>query len=194
MKKNNQDFSIIINGVGGQGLITLLKIISEAAFIDGYDVRTSELHGLSQRGGSVEVHIKFGKKVYSPLVTQGKADLILSLETQEAVNGLYYASKNSIFLVNKHQTPTFSKDLSEKEILEILKKVSKNVFLIPAAEICQKELGTDVVAGVYLLGYAVNKNFLPLKQSTILKAIENLMPQKYFGINKGAVEMSKSYG
>jgi indolepyruvate ferredoxin oxidoreductase beta subunit len=79
MKTGKQEFNMIINGVGGQGLITLLKIISEAALVEGKDIRTSELHGLSQRGGSVEVYIRFGKKIWSPLVEKGKADLILSL-------------------------------------------------------------------------------------------------------------------
>jgi len=63
---------MVIVGTGGQGLITLLQIISEAAMSEGYNIRTSELHGLSQRGGSVEVHIRFGKKIFSPMVAQGK--------------------------------------------------------------------------------------------------------------------------
>jgi len=70
MAKNLEQFNIVIAGTGGQGLITLLQVISEAAMAEGYDIRTSELHGLSQRGGSVEVHIRFGKKIYSPLVVQ----------------------------------------------------------------------------------------------------------------------------
>ena len=78
------NFNIIVNGVGGQGVITLLSLIAEAAFVEGYDIKSSELHGLSQRGGSVETHIRFGKKVNSPLIPNGKADLILSLETLEA--------------------------------------------------------------------------------------------------------------
>ena len=78
-KKTNQisngvdQFNIVIVGTGGQGLITLLQIVAEAALRVGLDIRTSELHGLSQRGGSVEVHIRFGKKIYSPLIAQGKA-------------------------------------------------------------------------------------------------------------------------
>lgn len=88
---------MLIVGTGGQGLITLLQIISEAAKNEGYDVKTSELHGLSQRGGSVEVHIKFGKKVYSPLVRQGGANLVLGLEMQEILNGVYFANPKTNF-------------------------------------------------------------------------------------------------
>ena len=60
----NKNFNIIVNGVGGQGVITLLSLIAEAAFVEGYDIKSSELHGLSQRGGSVETHIRFGKKIF----------------------------------------------------------------------------------------------------------------------------------
>ncbi len=99
MPKNLEKFNIVIVGTGGQGLITLLPIIAEAALFEGYEVRTSELHGLSQRGGSVEVHIRFGQKIYSPLVSQGKADLILGLEMQEALRGVYFANQKTKFLL-----------------------------------------------------------------------------------------------
>ena len=188
-----KEFNIIINGVGGQGLITLLKIIAEAALKEGFKVSTSELHGLSQRGGSVEVHIRFDKKVFSPLIPQGKANLIISLESQEALNGAYYASRNTTFLINKYQTPTFLKDFSEKEILENLKKVSRSVFLIPASEICQKEFGTDVVAGIYLLGYAISNTFLPLKPGSIMSAIKKVIPEKYLELNLKAFNLVKKY-
>ena len=67
-----KNFNIVITGVGGQGLITLLDVISKAAFNKGLDIKTSELHGLSQRGGSVSVYIRFGKKVYSPMIPKHK--------------------------------------------------------------------------------------------------------------------------
>src|SRR4030043_2333488 len=105
MSKKAEQFNMVIVGTGGQGLITLLQIISEAVVFEGYDIRTSELHGLSQRGGSVEVHIRFGKKIYSPLIAQGRADLIFGLEMQEALRGIYFASKKTNFLVNKQITP-----------------------------------------------------------------------------------------
>lgn len=171
-------------------MITILKIISQAAADEGLDVRTSELHGLSQRGGSVEVFIRFGKKIYSPLVTQSKADLVISLEEQEALNGLYFSNPKTVFLVNKYRTPTFTKDVLEQDILEIVKKNSKNIFLIPASEICQKILSTDVVSGIYLLGYAVDKKYLPLKQSSIVSAIKKIIPKKYLELNLKALNLS----
>jgi len=192
MKTGKQEFNMIINGIGGQGLITLLKIISEAALIEGKDIRTSELHGLSQRGGSVEVYIRFGKKIWSPLVEKGKADLILSLEMQEAINGLYFSSKDTVFLINKYQTPTFLKDFSEKEVLDNVKKISQKVYLISAEEVCRKEFGTDVVAGIYLLGYAVFKGFLLLKHDSLISAIKKIVPEKYLELNEKALNLAKN--
>jgi indolepyruvate ferredoxin oxidoreductase beta subunit len=184
MPNRLDQFNIVIKGVGGQGLITILQIIAEAALSEGYDVKTSELHGLSQRGGSVEVHIRFGKKIYSPLIAQGRADLIFGLEMQEALKGIYFASKKTNFLVNKQITPIpMGKPSSEKELLDIFKKYTKNVTLIPVSDICREKLGTDVVSGVYLLSLAVLKGLVPLKPNSIFKAIKKIIPEKYLELN-----------
>src|ERR1035437_3900834 len=116
----NKNFNIILTGVGGQGIITLLQVIDEAAFIQGYDVRSSELHGLSQRGGSVEAHIKFGKRVYSPMVSNGEADLIIALEALEALRESSKAGKQTKILVNEYFLPIIN-SLSKEEIIDKLK-------------------------------------------------------------------------
>lgn len=183
MAQKVEQFNMIISGVGGQGLITLLQLVAETAILEGYDVKTSELHGLSQRGGSVEVHIKFGKKVWSPIVAQGRADLILALESQEALRGAFYAGKQTKFLINQYQTPTLSDTATETQVLNNLKKITSKIAVIPAAEICEKEIGTQVTAGVYLISYATHKNLIPLKPSSIQKTIKKLMPEKYLDIN-----------
>ena len=186
-------FNILIVGTGGQGQITLLQILSAAALSEGYDIKTSELHGLSQRGGSVEVHIRFGKKIFSPLIPQGQADLIIGLEMQECLKACYHANPKTNFLINKHIVPIpLEKTLSEKEILNNLKKVSKNIFLIPAAEICQKELGTNVVAGVYLISLAVFKNLIPIKPTSLFNAIKKIIPEKYLELNLKAFKLAQS--
>jgi len=189
MKNNN--FNIIVVGVGGQGVVTLAQIIAGAAFVEKKDVRTSELHGLSQRGGSVETHIIFGEKVYSPLVDQGRADLILGLEAAEALRKIYYANSQTIFLVNKYLI-AYQGSLAEDKIIKDLGLLAKGKkYFIEASDICKKELGLEVLSGVYLLGFAAFKNLIPLKPESFLKAIENLMPQKYQESNKKAFELAK---
>jgi len=194
MIDKKQEFNIIIVGVGGQGLITLLKIISEAALFKGFDVKTSELHGLSQRGGSVEVHVRFGKKIFSPLVRQGGANLIIALDFQEALKSSYYASKEkTAFLINDFSSPVLTgKPLKKQSVLKNLESFSKEKILISASEICKKEIGKEVLAGVFLLSFASFRNLIPLKPSSILKAIEKIVPKKYFDINKKAFDLAQS--
>ena len=194
MIDKKQEFNIIIVGVGGQGLITLLKIISEAALFKGFDVRTSELHGLSQRGGSVEVHVRFGKKIFSPLVRQGGADLIIALDFQEALKSSYYASREkTAFLINDFSSPVLTgKSLKKQSVLKNLESFSKEKILISASEICKKEVGKEVLAGVFLLSFASFRNLIPLKPSLILRAIEKIIPKKYFDINKKAFDLAQS--
>lgn len=197
----NKTFNIVIVGVGGQGLITLLKIISEAALIQGLDVKTSELHGLSQRGGSVEVHARLGKtlrqaqgRVFSPLVRQGGADLIIALEYQEALRACYYASKDkTIFLINDFSHPVLKgKSLKKEDVLKNLENFSKKKILIPASEICKKEIGKEVLAGIFLLSRAALEKLIPLKPSSILKAFEKVIPKKYLEINKKTFKLAES--
>ena len=190
--KINKDFNIVIVGVGGQGLITLLQIIAEAALSEGYDIKSSELHGLSQRGGSVEVHVRFGKKIYSPLIPQGKADLIFGFEAQEALRGAYFANKNTSFLVNKFIIPIpLEKSLSEEQIAKTLNSIGKRVVLLPAADICREKLGTDVVSGIYLLSLAAFKNLIPINPNSILKAIKKIIPEKYLELNVKTFDLAK---
>lgn len=191
MKK---DFNIVIVGAGGQGLITLLQIITEAALASGFDVKTSELHGLSQRGGSVEVHIRFGEKIYSPLVSQGKADLIIALEAQESLKASYFASPKSTFLINKHFIPIpLQKSLSEQQILAMLKKITKKIKVVEASEVCQKEFKTAVTAGIYLLSLAGFKKLIPLESNSILKAIKKVIPKQYLDLNQKTFELAKKH-
>lgn len=196
-QKKFKDFNIIVTGVGGQGLITLLKIISETALAEDYNLAASELHGLSQRGGSVEVHFRFGKEICSPLVRQGGANLIISLEVQEALRACRYGSKEAktIFILNNFLSPILGskKRPSTKNILKDLQKFSQNAILIPANQILQKEIGTSVTAGIFLLLYASFKDLIPLKPNSILKAMKKVIPEKYLEINLKTLELAKKY-
>ncbi len=183
---------MLITGTGGQGLITLLQVISEAAIFEGYDVKTSELHGLSQRGGSVEVHIRFGKEINSPMVAQGGANLILALEEQESLNGLYFANPKTNFLINQLVIPIpLKQSLPEEKILEKIKKTTRNIYLVEADKICKEKLGNSVVSGIYLISYAVFNNLLPLSPESIEKAVKKVIPEKFLDLNLKTLALAK---
>lgn len=191
-----KEFNIVLTGVGGQGVLTLGMIVAEAALKQGYDVRTTELHGLAQRGGSIPVHIRFGKKMYTALILEGEADIIISLEPLEALRSCYYGSKQhkTIFLVdNDPVVPLSISALGEayptvKEIERDLKEFSEKLILLNASEIVKKQTGSDIAANIYLLGYAISNKLIPLKEKFILQAMEEVAP-KYFEANKKIFEM-----
>jgi len=192
MKKiimKNKDFNLIVAGVGGQGLVTLLNLATEAAFLEGFDVKTSELHGLSQRGGSVSVFIRFGEEIFSPIVSKGKANLIIALEEQEALLALEFSFRETIFIINKFQTPTLAENLSSKQIGNVLERYKRKYCFLPASDICQKELSNNVIAGIFLLGYCLGKGLLPLEKKFFEKAIELVLPQKHQALNLKAFEL-----
>ena len=196
MVKKLDQYNIVICGVGGQGLITLTKILAKAALLEDYEARTSELHGLSQRGGSVETHIRFGQKIYSPLVREGGVNLVIAIETQEALRACHYASKKagSIFLINEFSAPIVGQKLiSLKTVSANIKKFSKEIIIVPATEVSKKELGNPVLAGIYLLSLATFKGLIPLKPVTVLKAIKEIVPAKHFDLNKKTFELAKKY-
>lgn len=187
---NKKDFNIILCGVGGQGIITLLMVLAEAAFVDGYDVRTSELHGLSQRDGSVSAHVRFGKHIDSPLVARAKADLILGLEMSEALRSVFMASKETKFLIN-HKFISYFGGPSEKSVEAKLKKLGKNVYLVEAAKVCREQIDKEVLAGIYLLSWASFQGLIPIKPQSILKALENTVSPRHLPLNKKAFSLAR---
>ena len=185
----DKNFNIIVNGVGGQGVITLLSLIDEAAFVEGYDVKSSELHGLSQRGGSVETHIRFGKKINSPLISNGQADLIISLEMLEALRETAKSGRQTKFLINEFVSP-FPGSLPKEEIKKQLGVLKNEIYIVAASDICQEKLQKEVVSTIYLLGYAVYKKLIPLSENSVLTAIKNVIPEKYLDLNIKAFNLA----
>ena len=181
--KKAKEFNIVICGVGGQGIITLLRIIAQAAFLDGYDVRTSELHGLSQRGGSIKAHIRFGEKIFSPLILPGMADLMLALDITESLRVSAFANKDTVFLINEKFTPFFGGPRQE-DVHKKLKKLTGKIHLINASAVCQKEFKKEVLSGVYLVSRAVFEELIPLSPKSLSKAIETVVAEKYISLNK----------
>lgn len=189
-----KEFNIIVTGIGGQGALTLGTIIAEAAVKQGYDVRTTELHGLAQRGGSIPVHIRIGENLHSALVMEGEADLVISLEPLEGLRAALYGSKKrkTKFVIDSEPIIPLSISMlgdkypSIKEIESSLKDFSEKVFFVDASRSAEKETGSTIAANVYLLGYAVGKGLVPLKTEYILHAMQE---KKFFDTNKKIFEM-----
>lgn len=174
-------YNIILAGVGGQGVLTLAGIIARAAFLEGYDVKASELHGLSMRFGSIDVNLRIGKNIYSPLVPLRSADLIISQEPLEAARKIKYANKNTVFILDtKPQIPIISyiektKYPSISEIKTMLSKSSKKIITVDASEVSIKEAGSSVMANIFLLGRLAAEKVLPIKKESYIKIMKEIL-------------------
>lgn len=144
--------NILIAGVGGQGIITAGKIIAEACNLSNVKVMIAETHGLAQRGGGVNIHVRIGD-VNSPLIPFGGADYLVGLEANEVLRNLNYANKRTVIVVNKYVVkPVLPKvkSISLQEVLERLKGL--NVHVIDALKI-GSEVGNEKAANAAILGY-----------------------------------------
>ncbi len=187
--------NILITGVGGQGVITLKKVLSYASIKEARFFRASEVHGLSQRGGSVSVHFRFGKKVNSPLIGRAKADLIIGLDLLEAARAVNFASANSIYLANDYFIPFFQLSTFVKEdFLKITKPITKNIFIVEATKICQERLKSSVFESIFLLGFAFSKKLIPFRKDSLMFGIGKSVPNKFIKQNKEAFNLPRTFG
>jgi len=146
--------NVLAVGVGGQGIITLTHLLSEAAFRAGYDAKQSEIHGLSQRGGSVSGQVRWGRKVYTPIIMEGEADFLLALEELEALRNAHRLKPGGLMLVNDFRmlpatVVSGAADFPD-EIDEKLAEYGR-LQRIPATRIAQ-ELGNIRMSNIVLLG------------------------------------------
>jgi indolepyruvate ferredoxin oxidoreductase beta subunit len=135
----------------------------------------------------VETHIRFGKKVASPLISNGKADLVISLEMLEALRETEKAGKQTKFLINEFILP-LQDSLSKEEIKKQLSEIKNEKYIVAASDTCKEQLHNEVVSSTYLLGYAVAQDLIPIKKESVLKAIEKF-PAKYIELNKNAFNL-----
>ena len=185
------EFNLIITGVGGQGGLTLSRIIGNAAMKEGYNVRIGETLGMSQRYGSVLSYLRFGEEVYSPLIEEGDADLMLTLEPAEALRNARFLSGKSYAIINAYPIHTattlvgMEKYPSLEEIRNALSKictVEMENFQEEADKINSRTLG------VLMLGFAYGKGLIPLKKESILNGIQETLKPKLWEINIKALE------
>lgn len=155
--------NILLVGVGGQGTILASKVLSEGLAKAGYDVKMSEIHGMSQRGGNVSTQIRFGKKVYSPIVGKGEADVIVAFEKMEALRWIEYLKKDGKMVINDFEIPSAPiqqgmAKYPEGIIDELFKKAKVSVFR--AGDIAA-HLGNSKTMNIVLLGALVKAMDVP---------------------------------
>jgi indolepyruvate ferredoxin oxidoreductase beta subunit len=179
----------LLAGVGGQGTILASRVLASAGLELGYDVKTAEVHGMAQRGGSVESHVRWGEKVYSPLVEHGMADYLIGFEMLEAARWLTYLNKDSVTLINRFRIPPPLVNLgkgrypSEKEIETLLQSGGAKVKWLNATDIADKA-GNQAMAGVVLLGAL--SNLVGGDQEIWLRVIKELVPARFVDMNQKA--------
>ncbi|WP_337465917.1 indolepyruvate oxidoreductase subunit beta [Megasphaera sp.] len=146
--------SVLLVGVGGQGTILASKILTMGLIENGYDVKMSEVHGMSQRGGSVSTQVRFGNKVYSPIIGEGTADLLVSFEEMETARYAKYLKKDGKIVVNTYRIPSMPILSGARTYPEhIIESLAKEVPTMPldATEIASN-LGNPKSANIVLLG------------------------------------------
>ena len=167
--------NIILSGVGGQGILTIAAVLDTAALNEGLHVKQSEVHGMSQRGGAVESHVRISdKEIYSDLIPQGKADLILSVEPMELLRYIPFLKNDGWLLTDSH---TFVNIIDYPERHELYKQIKlfPNHIIIKATDVA-KDLGNSKSANMVLLGAA--STLLPLSEESLRIAIKQLFERK----------------
>jgi indolepyruvate ferredoxin oxidoreductase, beta subunit len=186
----NKPVNILFVGVGGQGTILASKILTEALLEKGYDVKMTEVHGMAQRGGSVTTEVRFGEKVYSPLIEKGDADVIVAFEKSEALRHLNYLKEGGTVIVNDYEiyplTVTIGLEKYPQNIDESLKYAVSNTYIIKAAKMAEN-LGNIKSQNVVLLGALVKAlNLTGIEWDSV---IEKLVPPKAIELNKKAFKL-----
>ncbi|MCY0851745.1 indolepyruvate oxidoreductase subunit beta [Thermoplasma acidophilum] len=163
--------NILLAGVGGQGIITMGKMIGNAAVNSGIKVFVAETHGLSQRGGSVQVHIRIGN-VMAPLIEKGKADYIVGLEASEALRNLSYAGKGTVFILNKQTIKPVVPKVNTPDLEIVLQRLHGFRYYLVDGERIARDAGNPKGSNAVLIGFMVGMGFFGEMQK---KAFEMAM-------------------
>ncbi len=187
MKKN-----ILFTGVGGQGVLTVANILAKTALTEGLHSLTSEVHGMAQRGGSVVCHVRIGD-VHSPLIPDGDADAIVSMEPVEALRAIEKIREDGIVLTDI--TPVIPQTVSigrgvYPPLGKIFEEIEKRCRLIQidALSIARKA-GNVVTRNIVMLGAFAGMNIVPISQEKILQMVKKSIPENYIALNEKAFTM-----
>ena len=184
----------MIVGVGGQGSLLASKVLGHLLLSQGYDVKVSEVHGMSQRGGSVVTYVRYGDKVYSPVIDKGEADFIVSFEALEAARWLPFLKKDGQIVTNTQQidpmpvitgAATYPEDLINK-----LKESGAKVDALDCLSLAT-EAGSAKAVNIVLLGRL--SHYFDLPEDAWMKSLEANVPSKFLEMNKKAFELGKNH-
>jgi indolepyruvate ferredoxin oxidoreductase beta subunit len=186
--------NIMIVGVGGQGTLLASKMLGYVLLQRGYDVKVSEVHGMSQRGGSVVTYVRYGDKVYSPVIDKGEADLILSFEQLEAARWLEYLKPSGQIITNTQMMDpmpviTGAAEYPEKLVEKMQAagaKVDAKDFLSIA-----EEAGSSKAVNIALMG-RLSTYFPEIPDAAWMDAMEHIVPAKFLELNKKAFELGRN--
>ena len=179
--------NILLVGVGGQGTITAAKLLTTGLMAEGYDVKMSEIHGMSQRGGSVSSQVRYGDNVQSPVIEMGTADVIVAFEKMEAMRYINYLKPEGIIIVNDTEIwpmpVVIGKQSYPADILDELKKLA-DVRVIDASALAV-EMGNEKVTNVILLGTIIKA--MGLDNIDWKEILENNIKPKFVELNIKAI-------
>jgi len=176
---------VLICGVGGQGVLLASEVVAHAALAAGFDAKKSEVHGMAQRGGSVESHVRFGEQVASPLIEVGGANVLVGCEAMESLRSLHFLKPGGVALFSTHRLvpPSMREDQYPTGIEEKLGAVAGRVIAVPSLELAV-ELGNPRVANVLLLGLL--SRVLDLPDEAWDAALTTCVSAKVLEINRQA--------
>lgn len=184
--------SIMIVGVGGQGSLLASRLIGNVLLQQGYDVKVSEVHGMSQRGGSVVTYVKYGDEVCSPVVTKGEADIIISFEQLEAARWLPYLKKGGHLVTSTQKIDPMpvitGAAVYPDNIIEKIKLQGIDVIAVDALTLAE-QAGNSKASNVVLMGVVSTK--MPFDVSAWEKAVEECVPAKFLELNKKAFALGR---
>lgn len=186
--------SIMIVGVGGQGSLLASRIIGNVLLSQGYDVKVSEVHGMSQRGGSVVTYVKYGDKVQSPVIEKGEADIIVSFELLEAARWVSYLKKNG-HLITSTQTldpmPVITGNAEyPADIAEKIEALGIDIIAADALSLAEKA-GNAKASNVVLMGVIASK--MSFDENVWKDAIRTCVPEKFLELNLKAFDLGKNF-
>ena len=185
--------NIMIVGVGGQGTLLASKLLGQLFLGQGYDVKVSEVHGMSQRGGSVVTYVRYGSRVYSPVIDKGQADFILSFELLEAARWLEYLKPDGRIVVSTQKTdpmPVITGAAQYPEnLVEKLRAVGAQVDPVDALPLAE-QAGSAKAVNIVLLGYM--SRYFDFPEEAWRTALEAVVPAKLLEINEKAFTLGRA--